>query len=388
MNDFRYPPECEALRAEVRTFLTDAMADADEHADPRDLTGLAEPFERELQRRAGARGWLSMDLLRQSVVDFEVARADAPIVDTAMTNAGPAVVLFGTEEHHRDVLAAMRSGEVEVCIAYTEPGAGSDLTAISTTARPDGDGWVLDGTKVLVTGAHKADLCCTVAVTAPDQPPRRSMSMFLVPLDGDGVEVLRHQTMNGWDLDEIRFTGARVGPEGLLGERDAGWRQMAVALTAERSGVFLNGFARHALDLLVDHVRSTTRGGVPLAEDPFVLEAVGRLEAAWADAERLSRRALWSATSDGAEPDPAIGSMAKVVASELHQELARTATDIVGPAALAWGPLFGGDGTPADRGRFAYDYLERVHPSIGAGANEVHRDAIASYGLGLPPRNS
>ncbi len=386
MADFRYPTDCEELRAEVRSFLVEAMAGADDHADPGDLTGLAEPFERDLHRRAGARGWLAMDTLRQSVFDFEVARADAPLVDTAMTLAGSAVGLFASEEQRRRVLEPMRAGEIEVCIAYTEPGAGSDLTAVSSTARPEGDGWVLDGRKVLVTGAHKSDLCCTIAVTAPEQPPRRSMSMFLVPIDADGVEVVRHQTMNGWSLSEIRFGGVRLGPDALLGDREAGWRQMAAALAAERSGVFLNGFARHALDLLLEHVRRAESDGLPLADDPLVVDAVGRLEVAWAASERLSRRALWAATAR--QSDPALGPMAKVVASELQQDIARTAITLVGPDALAWGPLFGSNATgPAARGRFAYEYLERVHPTIGAGANEVQREAIATYGLGLPRKS-
>lgn len=373
MADFRYSSEHEALRAEVRGFLAEAMADADAHADPADLTGLAEPFERSLHRQAGARGWLrSDDPLRQSIFDFEVARADAPLVDTAMTLAGSAVELFASDHQRGALLSRMHAGEVEVCIAYSEPDAGSDLTALAATARADTDGWVLDGCKVLVTGAHKADVCLTVAITAPEAPPRKAMSMFLVPMGAPGVEVVRHETMNGWTLDEIRFQGVRLGPDALLGAREAGWRQLAAALAAERSGVFLNGFARRALDLLLDRVRGSDR-----AEDPLVVDAIGRLEVAWAASERLSRRALWTACSG--EVDPVLGPMAKVVASELQQDIARTAMEVLGPEALAWGPLFGGDGN----GRFAYEYLERVHPTIGAGANEVQRDAIARHGLGL-----
>lgn len=389
MADFRYPSDCEALRAEVRAWLATTMEGADAHADPHDLTGLAEPFERTLHREAGERGWLAMGGLRQSVFDFEVARADAPVIDTAMTLAGSVITLFASDEQRRDVLARMHAGEVEVSIAYTEPGAGSDLTAVATTARADGDGWVLDGVKSLITGPHKADLACVIAVTDPDAAPRKGMTMFLVPMGAPGVSVVRTPTMNGWDLGEIHLAGARVRADAVLGEVGNGWRQMALAIGAERSGVFLNGFARHALDLLVEHVRGAVRDGRPLADDPVVVDQVGRLEAAWADAERLSRRALWTATTDGAEPEPAIGSMAKVVSSELQQDIARTAVEVVGPEALTWGPLFGAEAgsTPADRGRFAYEVLERVHPTIGAGASEVQRDAIATLGLGLRRRD-
>src|SRR5687767_10131468 len=107
----------------------------------------------------------------------------------------------------------MTRGEITGCIAYTEHGAGSDLAALQAVAVPDGSNWRLTGTKVLVTGAHKADVCLTVARTTPDAPARRGTSMFVVPLPSDGVTVRRRTTLNGWTLSEIEFADALVARE-------------------------------------------------------------------------------------------------------------------------------------------------------------------------------
>lgn len=387
MADFRFSAAAEAFRSEVIAWLgrLDAATLA-AHADPGDLTGLAEGFERSLHADAGERGWLDLPPELQAVFNFEAARADAPLVDTAMTLIGGAVSRFAVNDHHRRVLADMAAGRVEGCVAYTEPQAGTDLAAMRGCATRDGDGWVLRGTKSLLTGAHKADWCVTVLRTDPDGPARDALSMFLVDLHRPGIRVRRRPTLNGWTLGEIEFEGARVGAEALLGTEGAGWRQMSMALGAERAGTFWLGFARHALDLLGAYVCATRREGVLLADDPLVLDAIGRLEAAWASADLLSRRALWSQITD--TDMAAATAMAKVVTTELLQEIAQAATEIAGAEGTVWAPLFSGGHLPgaAGGGRFAWEYLERVHATIGAGANEVHRDGIAATLLGRPTR--
>ena len=387
MIDFRLSPEAEALRVEVVAWLA-ALDDAARaaHTAPPHLTGLDETFERLLLAEAGARGWLDLPLEQQAVFNYEVARADAPVIDTAMTLTGAALRSCATNDHHRAVLADMVAGRVEACSAYTEPGAGSDLGAMAATARRDGDGWVLDGTKTLLTGPHKSDWCVTMARTVPDAAPRAAFSMFLVPMDTAGVRVVEQPTLNGWVLGEIRFESVALDDAALLGVEGEGWRQMGAALAAERSGTFWLGFARHALDLLGAHVATATGDdGAPLTEDPIVLDELGRLEAAWASADLLSRRALWSQV-EGTDVAPTTA-MAKVVCTELLLDIAQSATEIAGAAGLVWAPLFSGaDLEGAAGGRFAWEYLERVHGTIGGGANEVHRDAVAATVLGRPSR--
>ena len=341
---------------EVRTWLEQVMADARAHADPHDLTGLDESFERRLHREGGALGWLALESEALAAFHFEVARADAPLVDTAATLVAPVL-----RSERPALLERVLAGEVTACIAYTEAGAGSDLTAIETVAEEDAGTWTLRGTKVLVTAAHKADWCVTIARTDTDAAPREGMSMFLVDMGAPGVRVERQTTMNGWDLGDIHFAGAEAE---LIGGRNGGWRQLVTAVAAERSGMFWLGFARRVLDLLVDHVRQH--------DDPLARDEVGRLDAEWWAAEALCWRVV--RTPD----DPVLASIAKIVTTELLQDLAQTASELAGPAGVVWAPLFG---DPA--GRFAYEYLERVHGTISVGANEVQRDTIARLGLGM-----
>ncbi len=229
----RFAPEVEAFRAEVRSFLRDTMdpTRAHAHADPRDLTGLDETFERAAQHDAGARGYLAVTVPTsmggggrssafRAVFGLEAAAFDAPVIDTALTLGGAPILAFGSAEQQATLLPAMIRGDILLCIAYTEADAGSDLANITTTARPTGDGpdagWVIDGTKVLVTAAHKADWCLLVARTDPDAAPRKAMTMFLVELTTPGVTVRRVPTANGWTLNDIdwrRFDAGKVSTD-------------------------------------------------------------------------------------------------------------------------------------------------------------------------------
>ncbi|GAA3382512.1 acyl-CoA dehydrogenase family protein [Cryptosporangium minutisporangium] len=375
-----------AFGARVRAFLDRELAPAAEQGDPRDLTGLSEEFERELSRRAGAEGLLGSAVgeehggpgrtaRHQAVFDYLAAAHDAPLIDTALTLAGHPLLHDGSADQQAYFLPRMLRGELLMCVAYTEAEAGTDLRAITTTAARDGDGYRLTGTKTLVTGAHKADWCVTIART--DERPG-SMTMFLVELAAPGVTVRRRPTMNGWTLDEIDFDGVRLELGTVLGQPGGAWRQLIAAVQSERSGLFYLGFARHVLDLLISYVRTTERDGRPLAEDPLVREAVAALEI---DVEAGSLLAAGAV----AEPGSVLPSMAKVFGTELLQRLAQTATEIAGHAGTVWAAPYG-DAPPhgAAGGRFAWEYLERVHGTIGAGANEILRDGIAEFGLGLP----
>ena len=386
--DFRFADDVEDFRSTVRAFLGDVMADASRHSDPDDLTGLDEGFEREVHRQAGARGWFGLEGDRRAVFECEIGRADAPLVDTATVLAGHAVMTFGSDELQAWLVPRMLAGDVEVCIAYTEEDAGSDLTRIECRAVPHADGgWALSGRKTLVTGAHKAHWCLTVARTG-DTTGRAGLTMFLVDMHAPGVNVERRPTMNGWTLDDVIFDSAEVPRAHVLGAVGEGWRQMAAAVTGERSGAFWLGFAHHVMDLIVDHVRKGAG-----RHDPVVRDLVARCAVELADVDRLSRRALWAARNGDERtlaPSIVYPAMVKLAATELLQHLAQAATEIAGTAGLLWASPFDPDPPPgsAAGGRFAWEYLERVHGTISVGANELQRDAIARAGLGLPGRGT
>jgi alkylation response protein AidB-like acyl-CoA dehydrogenase len=382
--DLRLSPELADFRATVRAFLEGALAPARTvgHRDHTDLTGWDEAFERELLREAGRAGVLGVSLPTefggggrppswQAVVSFEAAYHDAPLLDTAAGLVAPTVVAFGSPAQRESFVPAACAGTINACIAYTEAGAGSDLSNITTRARASDDGFVLDGEKVLVTGGHKADWCCTIARTDPQATGRHGLTMFLVDMSTAGVEVDRHATANRWTLSTVRFVGAAVGAGAVIGEIGQGWRQLTGALLGERSGTAWLGWATRTLQALLTYCAGT--------DDRRLRAALGDLVARWFGALRQAERVL--ALQDAGLPSLVEGAMSKVYATELLQRIARVGAGALGADALTAPGWFGG---PLPEW-FAYETIERLHPTLSVGANEIQRTTIANVGLGLPP---
>jgi alkylation response protein AidB-like acyl-CoA dehydrogenase len=383
--DFLLDPEAAAFREQVRDFLAVEMSPARTagHEDRSDLTGWDDEFERGVVRRAGAAGILGVSLPADcgggghppswhALVSFEAAYHDAPLIDTAAALVAPTVIAFGSTAQREWFLPAASAGMINACIAYTEAGAGSDLSNVATRADRTADGFVLTGEKVLVTGAHKADWCCTIARTDPASSGRHGLSMFLVDMKTPGIEVARHSTANRWTLSTIHFDGAAVGPDALLGEVDHGWRQLTGALLGERSGTAWLGWATRNVEALLAHCAGTAdrlvRGELA--------DLVIRLFVGIWHAERVL------ALQDAGVPPVVEGSMSKVLATELLQRIATVGARVLGPAVLTAPGWHGDIALPR---WFAYEVVERLHPTLSAGANEIQRTTIAQVGLGLPP---
>ena len=383
--DFRLPPDLVAFRAQVRDFLGVEMSAARTagRQDRTDLTGWDDEFERALVQHAGAEGILGVSLPTEfgggghppswhALVGFEAAYHDAPLIDTAAALVAPSVIAFGSDAQREQFLPAASAGTINACIAYTEAGAGSDLSNISTLADRVGDSFVLTGEKVLVTGAHKADWCCTIARSDPASTGRHGLSMFLVDMTTPGIEVARHATANRWTLSTIRFDGAAVGPDALLGEVDGGWRQLTGALLGERSGTAWLGWATRNVEALLAQCTGTRDRRV--RDD--LADLVIRLFAGIRHAERVL------ALQDAGVPPVVEGAMSKVCATELLQRIATVGARVLGPDVLTAPGWFGDAALPQ---WFAYEVVERLHPTLSAGANEIQRTTIAQVGLGLPP---
>jgi len=371
----------EAFRLEVCRFLTDELAPerVAGHTDARDRTGLAPAFERALQREAGRRGYLgiSVDTVHggggrppeyAAAFQYEAAYHDAPLIDTALVLAGAPVIAFGTGAQRAELVPRMLAGDLEMCIAYTEPGAGNDLSGVATTATAADGAFALHGTKTLITGADKADRCLTIAVTDAGADVRHRFSMFLVDMRAPGVAVVERPTMARYALWDVVFDGA---PGELLGAEGEGWRQLAAAVEDERNAMFGLGWCQRLYDELVRF--SIAKG---LLDDAWGADAVGGL---WADLQAGRRLALAALASSG-RPRRVLASAAKVFLTELAQRLAATGAALSGPAGGIEGSRFGAGGPE----RFCYEALFRVDGPISVGANELHRDAIAQLGLGAP----
>jgi alkylation response protein AidB-like acyl-CoA dehydrogenase len=284
----------------------------------------------------------------------------------------PTVIAYGSDAQREHFLPAASAGRINACIAYTETGAGSDLSNVATRADRAGDGFVLTGEKVLVTGAHKADWCCTIARTDPASSGRHGLSMFLVDMSTPGIDVIRHPTANRWTLSTISFDGASVSPDALIGAVDGGWRQLTGALLGERSGTAWLGWATRNVEALLAHCSGTDDRRVR----GELADLVVRLFAGFRHAERVL------ALQDAGVPPVVEGAMSKVFATELLQRIATVGARLLGPDVLTAPGWFGDAALPR---WFAYEMVERLHPTLSAGANEIQRTTIAQVGLGLPP---
>ena len=368
LTELRLSPDLLPWRQEVREFLAAEMAPEKVagHVDPTDLTGLDLEFEQRHQREAARRGLLAVSLPEadggrgcsrawKHVYDLEAAYHGAPSIDTGVTLCGYVLSQFGSPAQKARWLAPMVSGEMLGAIAYSEAGAGNSLAAITTTGVRSSDGWDLSGTKSHITGAHKADLAVVLAVTDLEENARSAMTMFLVPLDAPGVEVKRRSTINHWTLCDISLNQVRLGDDSVLGEVGQGWSQVMAAVAAERESLAHYGWAELWLQRLPAAIPSWERS---------------RLHAAAARVRAFCQRLIdYEETGQTVDYQ---ASVVKVTSTELLQSIARKARTWAEPGETDWTAMF-------DQGpTYTYDALEAIHPSISVGANETHRDMIAT----------
>ncbi|WEK43129.1 MAG: acyl-CoA dehydrogenase family protein [Candidatus Sphingomonas colombiensis] len=298
MSGFRFPtpphsPAAEALRGEVRAFLTDELAKRPPVARAESWSG----FDRDFSRAMGAKGWLGMTWPKQYggharsaferyVVVEETLAAGAPVAAhwIADRQSGPTLLKFGTEEQKATILPRVAAGEVVFCIGMSEPDSGSDLAATRTRAVPVDGGWRVTGTKLWTTGAHHADymiLFCRTSGSATDR--QAGTSQLLVDLHAtEGVTIRPIIDLAGQHhFNEVHFEDAFLPTSALIGTEGGGWNQVMSELAFERSGPerFLS-----SMQLLLELI-----GVLVEAPGDAARLALGRLTAHLVVLRRLSR---------------------------------------------------------------------------------------------------
>ncbi|HUF31802.1 MAG TPA: acyl-CoA dehydrogenase family protein [Acidimicrobiales bacterium] len=323
---------------------------------------------------------LGADPIHQLIVDDELRAAGVrrPSNPIGIGWAGPTLLHAGTEEQQSRHLLPILSGEEIWCQLFSEPGAGSDLAALSTRAVRDGDTWVVSGQKVWTSLAHHSAYGILIARTDPDAPKHRGISYFICPMDLPGIEVRPIIEMTGGHtFNEVFLDDVRLPADAIVGEEHGGWALAKVTLANERvslsSGGALWGNGPSAGDLL-DLVRA--RGGVT---DPVMRQRLADL-AIEAEVLRLIRLRTVSAVVKGRSPGPE-ASIRKMLADEHGQKVMAIAKDLCGSAGMlaTAGPLGGSD----DHG-WHYGYLFAPALTVGGGTSEVQRNIVAERVLGLP----
>jgi alkylation response protein AidB-like acyl-CoA dehydrogenase len=376
-------PAQEAFRREVRDLMGGREARAllrAVHAAPR----RAEPDGRPIYRLLGAAralaphwpaplGGRGLTAVEAAIVGEELARHAVPdtLYVLSVQIAGHFLLQAGSAEQRARLLPGMAAGRAYVTILYTEPGAGSDLAALETEARPAGAGYRLFGRKVHNPKTGQAQLGLCAARVGPAEPSKYAgLTLFLVPLDAPGVTVRPVPGLAPEQFHEVALDGVAVGPDAVVGEVGAGWSLLSGALAAERTGMDLSARALRWLDAAAAGLAKT---GEP---DEGDLEALGR-RGAEAEAARLL---AWRAALDLGEGrlDVAQAALTKWYASLAAQRVAWWAAEVAGLA----GSLTRDDPEAALGGLVELALAEAPGLTLSAGTSEMMLQLVAG---GLRP---
>jgi alkylation response protein AidB-like acyl-CoA dehydrogenase len=379
--------EVQEFRAEVRDWLDDNLVG--EYAALKGLGGPGredEAFEERLawNRHLAAAGltclgWpeehggRGLTVAHRVAFYEEYAKADAPdkVNHFGEELLGPTLIAYGTPEQQKRFLPNILDVTELWCQGYSEPGAGSDLANVSTTAELDGDHWVINGQKVWTSMAHLSQWCFVVARTEKGSKRHAGLSYLLVPLEQPGVEVRPIVQLTGTaDFNEVFFDDARTEADLVVGQPGDGWRVAMGTLTFERGVSTLGQQIRYARELsnLVKVAKQT--GAI---DDPLIRE---RLTRSWVGLRTMRSYAL--ATMDVGEGGQAVGkdSVSKLLWANWHRDLGELAMDVVGKAGLV-----APDGKLDE---WQHLFLFTRADTIYGGSNEIQRNIIAERVLGLP----
>jgi alkylation response protein AidB-like acyl-CoA dehydrogenase len=382
--DLRDTPEEAAFRAEVRSWIEGALPD-----ELRGHRGGAarfdEPGLREWSRRLHEAGYAGLtwpaeyggggkSYTHQAILLEEMARAEAPphvgVIGLGM--AGPTIIAHGSDAQKARHLEPILSADEIWCQGFSEPGAGSDLAGVRTSARLDGDRFVVDGQKVWSSFAHIADWCLLLARSDPDSQRHAGLTYLIVDMRSAGVEVRPLRQITGEaEFNEIFFSGVEVPAENTLGDVGQGWQVAMTTLLHERGtlGFALTAALEVNVRKLVDLARD--RGATPLQRDAIARE--------WIESQALRLTAYRSLTQlvRTGIPGPE-GSILKLHWSEANQRLTKLALELLGSDA----PLAGGNA--AYGGFWQHAQLRSRGNTIEAGTSEILRNIVAERVLGLP----
>ncbi|MDG4669273.1 acyl-CoA dehydrogenase family protein [Mycobacterium sp. 236(2023)] len=383
--DFDYTPDQIQLRKDYRERLEAVMTPERRAA----VAGLMEggAAMTEVRRALGAAGLLGvawpteygghgLTAMEQYIFGEEARRVNAPLPMITLNTVGPTLIQFGTDEQKNTFLPAILRGEVDFAIGYSEPGAGSDLASLRTTAVRDGDEFVINGSKMFTSGAEFADYIWLAARTDPDAKKHKGITLFIVPTSAPGFSWKPLHTMPGVSTYYTFYDDVRVPATAIVLGENEGWKLVTNQLNLERAALGNLGALEPLFHKTLQWARETRLDDGLVIDQPWVQQALARVEAQVSAYRLLNLRV--NANMGSGALGMAEASAAKVFGTELTQQVAGELLDVVGHPAVRKD-----DAAPL-KGELESAYRLAVINTFGGGANELQRDIIAMAGLGMP----
>lgn len=383
--DLSYGPEYETFREEVRDFIA-----VNRHLAPKNAGRAARPSNegvawqklliehgytaRTIPREYGGFG-AEPDILKSRIIAEEFARAGVPggLANQGISMLVPTLLELGTEEQKRRWIEPTLAGDVVWCQGYSEPGSGSDLASLKTSARVEGGDFVVNGQKIWTSTAKEADMIFCLVRTEGDAAKHQGISYLIFPMTTPGIEVRPLRTMTGHaEFNETFFTDARCPADSLIGAPGEGWK-IAMGLLAFERGVSTLGQQmgfRNELDEIIAAAKATGA-----ASDPLIRQRIAKAEIGL-NLMRYGALRMLSQT-DHSKIDGAALTY-KIQWASWRRALGELAMDVLGQA-----------GEVADGAEYEWDTLPNLFlysraDTIYGGTNQIQRNLIAERGLGMP----
>jgi alkylation response protein AidB-like acyl-CoA dehydrogenase len=315
-------------------------------------------------------GGQGRDLLDQYIFFDESQRAQVPIPFLTLNTVGPTIMHLGSPEQKAFFLPKILKGELHFSIGYSEPGAGTDLASLKTTAVRDGDHYVINGQKMWTSLIHHADYVWLACRTDPDAKRHKGLSIIIVPTDSAGFSWTKVHTLGGGYTSATYYDNVRVPAENVVLGENRGWELITSQLNHERVSLSSAGSVQTKIDTVRRWAQETKLAdGRRVIDQEWVQRSLAELTAKTRFLEMLNWKVAWSGTQGSLSPADA--SAVKVLGSEFYIEAYRRLMEIVGSNAIL--------GHELERWMRTTLVL-----TFGGGTNEIQRDIIAMVGLGMP----
>ena len=401
--DMNFSPEDLAFREEVRGFLAEKLPDRLKDGARRTPGVFVEPdIGMEWHRILNEKGWVAPHWPKEDggtgwtptqkfIFEKECALAGAPAISIlGLRLVGPVICEFGTPEQKERFLPRLLSGEDYWCQGYSEPGSGSDLASLKTSARLEGDKYVVNGSKIWTTHAHHANWIFALVRTDTTVKKQAGITFLLIPMDQDGVEVTPIHSMSGdHEVNQVFFSDARTSVENRIGEEGAGWAIAKFLLENERGGSCYAPRLLQSIDRLEELAKEQPSGvNGAMAHDARFRDRLARVRL---DAEALefTELRILAELAKGRRPGPQT-SLVKLLGSNIGQQIDTLRLELLGTDALQLPlerPLYGNEAPEPVGSELAQTamgkYLNNRAATIFGGSDEVQKNIIAKTVLGL-----